>query len=85
MTIFLLTFLVLLLVVTGMAVGIIFANKPIKGSCGGLAALGIDPSCDICGGDTRKCEEEQERQAELKEAGSEAKDLAYDATNKSNR
>lgn len=58
-TIFL-SFCVLLLVVAGMSIGVILRNKPIKGSCGGMAAVGIDSSCDICGGDVEKCEEENQ-------------------------
>jgi hypothetical protein len=58
MTTFLLSFIFFLLVVAGMAVGVIFSNKPIKGSCGGMGALGIDTSCDICGGNATVCEQE---------------------------
>lgn len=42
-----------------MAVGVIFSNKPIKGSCGGLAALGMKGDCEICGGNRDKCESSQ--------------------------
>ena len=44
---------------TGMAVGVLLGRKPISGSCGGVgAALGEkDYSCDICGGDIKKCED----------------------------
>ncbi len=58
---FVLTFAFLLLVVLGMAIGAIFANKPIKGSCGGIQQLGLGGECDICGGDMDKCDEENKR------------------------
>lgn len=61
MTVFFLTLIFLLLVVAAMAVGVIFSNKPIKGSCGGIQALGLGGECDICGGDTAKCDEENDR------------------------
>lgn len=61
MAIFFLTLIFLLLVVAAMAVGVIFSNKPIKGSCGGIQALGLGGECDICGGDTAKCDEENDR------------------------
>ena len=46
----LLGFLVMLALVALMAIGVIFGKKPIKGSCGGLSALGMKESCEICGG-----------------------------------
>lgn len=58
MTMFLITFFVMALVITGMAVGAIAGRGPIKGSCGGMGALGIDTACDICGGDPKSCDEE---------------------------
>lgn len=58
MTVFFLTLLVVGLVVAGMAVGVIMGREPIKGSCGGMGALGIDTACEICGGDPGRCEEE---------------------------
>ena len=61
MTIFLLSFFFIAIMVGAMAVGVIFSNKPIKGSCGGIQALGMGGDCDICGGDTNKCEEENRR------------------------
>tara|TARA_B100000427_G_scaffold149788_1_gene124619 strand:+ start:745 stop:927 length:183 start_codon:yes stop_codon:yes gene_type:complete len=45
--------LLLLLAISGMAVGIIFNNKPLSGSCGGLNP---DGACTYCGGDTKKCD-----------------------------
>lgn len=55
--IWVMVFLVMLLVVLGMAVGVIFGRKPIAGSCGGIANLGIEKECSICGGDRQKCDE----------------------------
>ncbi|MDG9923984.1 MULTISPECIES: (Na+)-NQR maturation NqrM [unclassified Pseudomonas] len=52
-----LVFGLMLLVVLGMAVGVIFGRKPIAGSCGGIANLGIEKECSICGGSREKCEE----------------------------
>jgi len=60
-----LSFLIMLLVVGGMAIGVIFGRKPITGSCGGMKALGLDVSCEICGGDPARCETTgQRRQAQ---------------------
>lgn len=72
----LITFIVLLLVVLGMSVGVLAGRKPIAGSCGGIAALGIEKECSICGGDRKKCEEVNAEKAH--DAGK--TDLAYDAT-----
>ena len=54
-----LTIVIFGLLITGMAVGVLLGRKPISGSCGGVgAALGEkDYSCDICGGDIKKCED----------------------------
>ena len=60
---FFLATVVFCLVVAGMAVGVIFSNKPIKGSCGGIGALGMDTACEICGGNPQVCEEETRNQA----------------------
>ena len=60
----LLSVLVFALIIAGMAIGVILQNKPIKGSCGGLSAVGLDGECDICGGDLSKCEEETKRTKE---------------------
>ncbi|MGL6161761.1 (Na+)-NQR maturation NqrM [Microbulbifer sp.] len=76
MTVFIFAFIAMALIVTGMAVGAIVQNKPLKGSCGGLNALGLKEGCEICGGDDDACKKEQERQQRL----GEAPDLAYDAT-----
>jgi len=56
--IMLLTLLLMLLVVAAMAIGVILSNKPIKGSCGGLSALGMKDSCMICGGNEEEWKKE---------------------------
>ena len=58
MTLFLISVLVFGLVMAGMAVGVMAGRPPIKGSCGGLGALGIETACELCGGDPRRCDEE---------------------------
>jgi hypothetical protein len=45
MTVFLITFAILLLVVVGMAIGTIAGRPAIKGSCGGLNQVGLSGSC----------------------------------------
>ena len=42
----LLTFALFLLVILGMSVGYIFSKRTIKGSCGGISALGMKKVCD---------------------------------------
>lgn len=46
MQIFLSVFLIFGLSVIALAVGVILSNKELKGSCGGLNAVGIDKTCD---------------------------------------
>lgn len=77
MTTFIVALIVVLLLVGGMAIGVIMGREPIKGSCGGMAALGIDTECDICGGNPNLCETEQKKAAAAQGA---ADDLSYDAT-----
>ncbi len=57
MTTYLIAFIAFIIIFLGMAVGVIFSNKPIKGSCGGLNKVGITGDCEICGGNLDKCEE----------------------------
>ena len=56
-----LSFMVLILIVVGMAVGVLMGRKPIAGSCGGMTALGMDVACDVCKGDPEVCETEQQK------------------------
>ena len=58
MTLFFISMLVIGLVIAAMAIGVIMGRQPIKGSCGGIGALGIDQACEICGGDPKRCDEE---------------------------
>lgn len=59
MTTLLATFLILLIVMAGMAVGVMFGRAPIKGSCGGINQInGGSGSCDLCGGSPSKCEDQ---------------------------
>ena len=58
MSLFLISFVFIGLVMAGMAIGVMAGRGPLKGSCGGMGALGIDTACDICGGNPQKCEEE---------------------------
>lgn len=72
----LLVFLVMLAVMLGMAIGVIMGRKPIAGSCGGIANLGIEKDdCPICGGNQEKCEEANAEAGKGGKGG-----LAYDAT-----
>ncbi|MEM9331940.1 MAG: (Na+)-NQR maturation NqrM [Pseudomonadota bacterium] len=48
MATFVFTFLLLGLVITGMSLGVIFMGKRIKGSCGGLNAIGDGDTCLVC-------------------------------------
>ncbi len=73
-----LTFAALMLIIIAMSVGVLLGGKPIKGSCGGMSALGMDTVCDICGGNPSKCDEEQQRVAKEEQA-----DLAYELNSKS--
>ena len=56
MTQLLLTLLVFTIVFAAMAIGVIMGRKPITGSCGGLANIGLKDKCEICGNDPSRCE-----------------------------
>lgn len=51
MTTFLLTFAIVGAIIFGMAVGVIFSNKPLRGSCGGVGAS----DCDCTPTDRERC------------------------------
>lgn len=48
MATFLFAFTLLLLITLGMSIGVILMNKRIKGSCGGLNAIGDGNECLVC-------------------------------------
>lgn len=76
-------FIVMLVIVLIMSIGMLIARKPIKGSCGGLSAIGMKSACDVCGGDDEACEKEQQKNKLKQEQGQKQNaDLAYDATRK---
>lgn len=56
--IYLLSFVIMALIMAGMALGAMAGRGPLKGSCGGLAAVGIEGRCEICGDDPSLCEEQ---------------------------
>lgn len=58
-----------------MAIGVLMGRKPISGSCGGMAAIGMESACDVCGGDKNKCEKESKKAAVVSDAAD-----FYDAT-----
>lgn len=73
---FLLVVLIVAVLMAGMSVGVMFGRKPISGSCGGIGALGISQSCDLCGGSPQKCEDSRNEADEPLST----EDLTYDAT-----
>jgi len=58
MSIFLITFGFFLVVVVAMAVGYIFQQKTLAGSCGGMSSMGIEKACDC----DNPCEKRLERE-----------------------
>lgn len=81
MELFFVVLLVMLVLIAIMSIGVILGRKPITGSCGGMSALGMEVSCDICGGDKSKCEKEK---AKRESPESDDQSRFYDATKKNN-
>lgn len=59
MNTFLITFFVFLAVIGAMAIGYIVQRKVVKGSCGGLGAVGIDKVCNC----PEPCDARKKREA----------------------
>ncbi|MFM2478216.1 (Na+)-NQR maturation NqrM [Celerinatantimonas sp. MCCC 1A17872] len=62
MTYFLITFAVFLVIIAAMSVGYIIQRKTISGSCGGIAALGLEKVCDC----PEPCEKRKAKMAKEK-------------------
>jgi len=62
MSLYLITFLVMLFIVVAMAVGVMAGRKPLQGSCGGLNKIEGLGECELCGGDRQKCDDFSRRQ-----------------------
>ena len=53
----LITVLIVALAMAGMSIGVLVADRRIRGSCGGLPELyGLEPACDVC---TKPCPRRQ--------------------------
>lgn len=61
--IFLITFGVFVVFFLAMGIGYLIQKKPLKGSCGGVAAMMGDEQCQFCGGDVNKCQEISDAEA----------------------
>ncbi len=70
----------MLIIVGGMAIGVMFGRKPIAGSCGGMAALGLDSECEVCGGNPDRCRDGKGAQGIDDLQAVQGYDLARDAT-----
>lgn len=78
MNTFLITFGVFLAVIAAMSIGYIIQKKVVKGSCGGLGAVGIDKVCNCpepC--DARKKREAREAYREEKLAERQQKEATW--------
>jgi hypothetical protein len=71
MEIFLLVFVLMVSAVAAMAIGVIVANRRIRGSCGGLGAIeGLESACEVCVKPCRKRRAAQRRAGSGERTGS---------------
>ncbi|MCC5794030.1 MAG: (Na+)-NQR maturation NqrM [Chromatiales bacterium] len=63
LTTVLMTIVLFGLLFSAMAIGVILANKPVQGSCGGLGASGLKADCKVCSGNLRSCASSRGRRA----------------------
>lgn len=66
MEVFVVIFIVLLLAVAGMSVGVMFGRPPLKGSCGGLGAVGVEKACGCTDGCDQENRAKTDRPSEAK-------------------
>ena len=80
--VFFLAFLIMGLIMAAMALGALAGRGPLKGSCGGLSALGIEGRCEICGDYPGSCDKQK-----TPAHGSAAffYDVSHDASHDANR
>jgi hypothetical protein len=83
MTVFILSFVVVVLLFVAMSIGVLLGRSPIKGSCGGMSALGLDTECDICGGNPAQCDNNDDVPSNGRVTGRQS--LTYDAMSESQR
>lgn len=60
LTVFITTFVIFMLAVLAMSLGWLMKRRSIQGSCGGIAALGLEKVCDC----PQPCDERKRRMAQ---------------------
>ena len=56
-----LAFVVFILFFVALSIGLLFKNKPLQGSCGGVNKLMGNSKCSLCGGNVNACENQQQQ------------------------
>lgn len=60
MTIVVITFIVIAMLMLIMSVGVLCGRKPVQGSCGGMNSIAGLNECEICGGESARCEQNKQ-------------------------